>query len=393
MADRITREQVTSLLDHQQPNSVTIIMPTHPAGAEERQDPIRLKNLAGEAVERLTAAGVPQGQAEKKMQTVLELVNNNPFWREMNVGLAVFVDDDQTQIYGVPFEVEQIVFVGDRFYTTPLLEMLHMDMQFYILALSKNKVRLYHASEDAITPTKVPDMPESFEEAMKFDDPERHIEYHSGTQDHQPASRRPAIYHGQGTGTDDAKEKRRITEYCRMIDSALNSALGRRHEPLLIAATEPLAGYFRETSRYDRIEEETLHGNPDRIEDKQLLRDALAVMKPRLDRRREEQMALYRQLANTDRASDEFEEIVVAAQRGQIDSLFIPRDEHRWGQYVADENRLEIHDQRQQGDQDLLELAAHETARNGGAVFTVDSEAVPSEKKVAATYRYPTPSV
>jgi hypothetical protein len=67
-------------------------------------------------------------------------------------------------------------------------------------------------------------------------------------------------------------------------------------------------------------------------------------------------------------------EIVPAAISGRISTLFIDCRRSRWGQYDAASHSVVLHQQREPGDQDLVELAAVETMRNGGEVFDLRPE-------------------
>ncbi|WP_298917831.1 hypothetical protein [uncultured Nostoc sp.] len=59
----ISREEIKTLIEQPKGNCVSIYMPTHPAGPEMRQDPIRFKNLVKEAETRLIDAGLEQKEA------------------------------------------------------------------------------------------------------------------------------------------------------------------------------------------------------------------------------------------------------------------------------------------------------------------------------------------
>src|SRR5690606_29448112 len=128
--------------------------------------------------------------------------------------------------------------VGDRFYLRPLVPLLGADQRYFILALSQKHSRLYEASQDSISEVDVPDMPHSVAEALVGDDPERSLQWHTGSgvmgpsgAPGTPGSRR-AMFHGQGTG-DDTDRKTKALEYCRQVDTAVCRALAGQHQPLM----------------------------------------------------------------------------------------------------------------------------------------------------------------
>ena len=71
-----------------------------------------------------------------------------------------------------------------------------------------------------------------------------------------------------------------------------------------------------------------------------------------------------------------------------VDTLFIEIGAHVWGVYDEVANRIEIHDERQPGDEDLLDLAAVHTFLQGGTVHALRPENMPGENGLAATFRY-----
>ena len=56
--DILTRAELEQLMRKEQQWCVSIYMPTHRTGREAQQDPVRLKNLLGEAEKRLSDQGV-----------------------------------------------------------------------------------------------------------------------------------------------------------------------------------------------------------------------------------------------------------------------------------------------------------------------------------------------
>jgi len=79
-------------------------------------------------------------------------------------------------------------------------------------------------------------------------------------------------------------------------------------------------------------------------------------------------------------------EVLRTAHAGRIDTLFVRRDAQRWGRYDASKRKAEEHSDFQQGDRDLLDLAATQTLLMGGTVFVVDD--VPGGGDLSAVVRY-----
>jgi hypothetical protein len=110
----ISREEIKILLDQPKQNSISIYMPTHPAGPEVRQDPIRFKNLIKEAEARLIEAGIEEQNVNQLLKPAHEL-DNADFWEELGEqGLAIFISQDTFRYYPLPLDFEELVVVSDR---------------------------------------------------------------------------------------------------------------------------------------------------------------------------------------------------------------------------------------------------------------------------------------
>ena len=100
--------------------AVSIYLPTHVAGREIRQDPIRLKNLLPSAAERL-ASTWRRPEIEDFLGPAESLVEDEDFWRHQQQGLGVFLAPRFNRIHKVPIPVPEETFVGDYFHIKPLL--------------------------------------------------------------------------------------------------------------------------------------------------------------------------------------------------------------------------------------------------------------------------------
>src|SRR5207253_140763 len=80
------------------------------------------KILVGEAEKRLaTAEGRHTSGAKDLLRPAWELLDDAPFWQNVNEGLAVFLSPEQSHQYRLPVPFEEQVIVGNRFHIKPLL--------------------------------------------------------------------------------------------------------------------------------------------------------------------------------------------------------------------------------------------------------------------------------
>ncbi|MFW5690442.1 MAG: hypothetical protein ACOCVI_02160 [Planctomycetota bacterium] len=385
----IEPQHLDTIAKQSAPRSVTIWMPTHPAGADNRQDPIRLKNLVNQAEEQLSQLGVAEGEAKKRLKPLRDTVDDLEFWRNQSESLGVFVGDDAPMALRLPLPSDPLVTVSDHFHLKPLFTPACDNESFYILKLSEQTVELIRANRLSAEVVDLPDAPKSFRYFMRFDDPERQVEFHSGSADHGPDGNRPGVFHGQGTAGDKATEKKHLVEYCREISHALKKKLYQAPGPLLVAATEPLNGIFHQVCTLQQLDERHLDGNPDRASAQDLQTRAVELLREDFHKAIDEATDRYWQADHRNLAGNDLHEILRAATLGAVDSLLVSFDEHKWGRYDPERNELTMHEtDHQPGDDDLLNLAAVLAYRSGAKVHAVQQDDLPTDAPVAAVLRF-----
>jgi hypothetical protein len=194
-----------------------------------------------------------------------------------------------------------------------------------------------------------------------------------------------AIFHGQGVGVDDKKDN--LLRYFQKIDRGLAPLIKNERAPLVVAGVDYLLPIYRQASSYPHLLEQGIEGNPDRWSNQELHQRAWKVVQPHFEQAQRRALELYEQLAGTGRASADFSEIVPAAAAGRVEILLAARSKQAWGRFDTAQTHLEIHDPRQPGDEDLLELAVAHTLRHGQTVHALED--VPGGGPLAAIYRLP----
>jgi len=357
------------------------------AGPETRKNPIQLKNALHDAEGQLQARGMSHREIEELLQPALALVDNFDFWQHQQAGLALFLNADGMQSYRLPLSFESMVMVGNRFQLKPLLPLFASDRPFYILSLSQNPVRLFWATRYQIEEVPLEGMPTSLEEALRYDDPEKQLQFHNVSGDGSVPT-----YHGHGVGTTADKEN--IRRFFLKLDRGLHDRLNQSGMPLILAGQDFLHPIYREANSYGDLLDEGVTVDVEHMESQALRDAAWAKLEAIMNQTRHEQIDRFQSLQNTHRRDTALEPVVVAAHRGQVDTLLVNRDSHRWGRYDAEHNAIEPHEDEKTADTDLVDLAAIQTVLQGGKVFLLPPEEMPTDEPVAAIFRYelPTPA-
>jgi len=257
---------------------------------------------------------------------------------------------------------------------------------FYLLAFSKNKVRLLQGTKYSASEIDIDGVPGSLAEALKYDFPQREIQFHTGGPRH--GGKRDAQYFGTGAGDPD--EKDRLLRYFQQVDKGVCEFLKGKNSPLVIAGVDYLLPIYREASRYPRLVDEGINGNPDSLPVSELHDRAWKITSPIFEKSQKEAVQKFEKLHNSGsrQAATKLEHIITAASNKRIETLFVATDEQRWGKYYEYSNQVETHDQQDAGDEDLLDFAAVHTLINHGVVYPLMRSKMPGGNSAAAIFRY-----
>lgn len=374
----LSHEDLKTVATHSHRPALSIFLPTHRAGREIRQDLIRLKNLLKQAENHLTTEGARTVETQELLAPVEQLLDDENFWRHQSDGLAIFRSSELFRIYGVPDTVHELVSVSDRFNITPLLPQLIHDQAFFILALSQKKIRLIECSRDHAHEVHIPDLPSSMDDTLP-EGTSPQVQRHTLPMDGRGSAR----FHRHGVGTDDV-DVVNLTRYFHRIHDALQPTFAHQGAPVVMACVEYLAPLYREVSRYPRILNAIIPGNPDGLSDQELFHKAWPVVEGHLRKNENLAIAQFHEGLSKGRASHSIKDIVIAAHQGRIDTLFVNLGIQWWGRFDFDTLFFEQHDIQQPGDEEFLNLAAIQTLIHGGSVYGE----VPNNEMIAAVFRF-----
>jgi hypothetical protein len=292
------------------------------------------------------------------------------------------------EAYRLPLAFAELVVVNQRFHLTPLFPLLSEDGQFYVLALSQNQVRMLQCTRYSVTDITPPDLPTSLAEALRYNDPERQLQFHTETAPFAPPSsgERGAIFFGTGAEADDGKTQ--ILEFLRLVDQGLREVLRNEQAPLVLAGVEYLLPLYKEVTTYPHVVEAGVIGNPDGLRAEELHEQAWSVVKPLFRQHREDAAARYGRYAGTGRASTDLQEVVAAAYAGRVETLFVALGVQQWGTFHPDTQEVTVVQEPALEHEELLDTAALQTLLHSGTVYAVPPEHVPDEALLAAVFRY-----
>ncbi|HEX5808109.1 MAG TPA: hypothetical protein VFY25_05545 [Anaerolineales bacterium] len=384
--DIVNPTDLKSLIAQQQKWCVSLYMPTHRLGREQQQDPVRLKNLLAEAETKLLANGIRRPEVQKLMSPAEQLLWDRDFWQHQGDGLAIFLANDFSRVYRLPAAFEELLVIGNGFHIKPLLPLLGRGEKFYILAVSLNSVRLFEATLDTIQEVTL-DFPTSMEEVLWADDPEKFLNLHSGSNSQNEGRGGAAVFHGHDPADED---KTNILRFFQSVNQGLETLIEDKRIPMILAGVDYLLPIYREASTYRNTLEDSIIGNPDRANIKELHATGWNIARPLFEESQKKAYEKFEQLSGqqSDLATTDLSKAVKAAAFGQVETLFVPLGTQIWGRYDAEQNHVTMASEPGAQTEDLLDLAATQTILNSGQVFAVPREQLPCDCDVAVILRY-----
>jgi hypothetical protein len=202
---------------------LSVLLRTSPGATMAPDDRRRLAALvdrAGARVERELGPSVA-ASATRPLRDLAARAAEQPTAR----GLALFAGDDVAESYRLTVPVDERTVVDPTFATRDLLRALATHPPVRVLALAADGARLFLAAHDQLTEIENPALPDP----SPTEHPDRR-----GHQHQAELSHRRAVH---------------VDRFFRAVDDALRRDPVLGHLPLVVAATEPVLGRFRQVAR------------------------------------------------------------------------------------------------------------------------------------------------
>lgn len=393
----LKKEELTELLENSKNHCVSIYLPAHDHNKDIREDSIRLKNLIKKAELQLKNEGCNKDEITNIMQPAHKILEDDAFWRDGGKGVALFLTKDFSKIYKLPETFDELIAVNDKFHLKQMFPYFTMDKRFYILSLSKNKVRLLHCTRYNCEELKHDNLPSSLKDALFFlqdvafqrDDRVREAIKDKQNLRSGKASATgtvPGVYHGHGGHRE--LENDRLFQFFRKVDEGVNALLKDDHAPLILASVEEYLPLYKEANTYNTLLDAIVKGNPDVMSNEELHSRAMQTVEPFFFKPIQEAVEKYQNLYGTNNVVHNIKDALTAAYEGRMETLIVAREKEKWGKFDNMTTAVEEHEQQKPGDHDLIDLAALYTLQNDGKVHVVEVEKMPKRMEIAGILRF-----
>ena len=145
---------------------VSVIVPLHKQLPQRNQNKLMVKNAINEAKDKLKA-GFKEYDTKGLIEK-LDQIQSRETFTNGSEGVGLFVSDGVTKMVHFPFEVKRKVIVDFSFEVRDLIFANHRRLDFFALALSNNKTRLFKSLEIGIEEIVNEEFPLSYEEQFQY---------------------------------------------------------------------------------------------------------------------------------------------------------------------------------------------------------------------------------
>lgn len=365
---------------HQYPK-ISIYMPTHRRHPERIQDPIRFRNLI-RLVEHELLDGRPESITTSLLEPLRSLADDHVFWTHMLDGLAVLRSPEEFRVYTLQRPVPEIAVVGERYLTKPLMRIMQSADRFQILALTRNRVRLFEGDRDTVDEIALHEaVPATIETALGSELTASHMTVASfgvGS---------GSIRHSQVDASYD--EKMDLERFYRAVDDAVSEYHSRPTGlPLIVAALPQHAAIFGSVSHNPLRLDASIPRNPDVTDIDTLRIAAWTALEPGYVKRLQSMVSSFEEAAAKGNGTADLLQAGKAAAIGRIATLLVDASKRIPGRVADEIGHIEFDDLHRTTHGDILDDLGEVVMRHGGDVIVVPPERMPTSSGVAAIYRY-----
>ena len=374
----VTEQTIKKLIHKNDPFKVTITLPTEKVGNERQQNPIRFKNLLSDAADKLQQRGMKSDEAASFLKPARELLGQPLFWSNMEHGMTVLLATDYFEVFKLPYDVREMVYVNDHFRITPLLPMTGTNGSFCLLTISQEKIRLLRCTRNSITDITPDDIPETINGWLD-ESPQPHIQYHTGSEGDG------AIFFGHGASEEDRKEI--LEQFFRVVEKGIVRTMNQINDPLILAGLKVNVSIYRKINNYGRVLDNTIERNPDDLNEVQLRDLGWDIIKDFFLQDLYESIDTYRE-SPTGRISSDLSEVITSTVMGKSSAIFIAKDFIRWGKYDEAGHKVLFRNEPGNSDVDLMNWLSIKGIETGSNVYILPQDEMPGPSEVAALFRF-----
>lgn len=282
---------------------ISITLPTHRTAPENRQDPVRVKNLVREAADRLLEE-FPKREMEPLLIRLEKLAESIDYNNLLD-GLVLYVNQDYSRSFILPISVPERVVIDDNFFTRNLVHALNHTTRYWVLVLSEQPTRLYEGIHDTLIEVQGDGFP------MEHSMPGGSKKLPGG-----PGVRKSAY-------RDEYHRK-----FFRQVDSALKTFMDDDRLPLVLIGVDRYHAFFDEVSNYQDLIFGRITGNHDKTSTPDLSKMVWPLVEEKFAARRQQMLGELNKAVSDRMVATEINDIWRKANNGRGRHLMVEENFH-----------------------------------------------------------------
>jgi Bacterial archaeo-eukaryotic release factor family 3 len=366
---------------------VSIYLPTSHGKIACVESMIRFKNLRKSLFQRLRQS-YDEDLIYRLMAPLRKVGYDAGFWMRQTSGVAFFVSPGYFKTVRARGSFEESTMISDRFQIKPLILDLQGAGQFFVLAMSLNRVRLMTGDRYGLRDIVLPDPTLCFADFTGVAQRDRHMGSVSiGGGSASSGRRSGVLFHNYDHVS--AKRKKDIERYFSAVDSVVRTiVMDSVRQPIVLAALPEHQCVFRAQSKMIGLAQEGIRHNPDAMSLLEMAREAGKIIESSGKNPVRESEKEYLDAREYGRASDRLRDISRALSRGRVQKLILEQERRIPGRMGDDSGRISRADARDPYVSDLLDDFANAATAHAGSVVVLPKNKMPTDTGAAAIFRY-----
>lgn len=356
--------ELTFLQSRRDVPAVSILMPTHRTHPDNQQDPIRLRNLIADATRQLSDR-FPKPEANSVIGRLNALAEQVDYRTTLD-GLALFVSQEVTGKFYLPFVLQERVSVGEGFITRDLVFAFNRTPRYWVLVLSDIATRLYEGTRENLVEITEGGFPVQRE----------------GPGVTEPM---PGGFGIRRSAYRDEYDR----QFLRLVDAALHPLITDDPLPLIVLGVETDQVIFSDISRHTNLVVGKIMGSYEKTPPHELVHLTWPIMSAHLVALRDEVLNQLGQAVGARQYDSGLQMVWKATQEGRVATMIVEQDYRAPARIDSAHQQLLFIEQPSTGDMedavnDLIELVM----AKGGRVVFVEKDTLKKYQRVAAILRH-----
>jgi hypothetical protein len=384
MTDRLTIESLAELTASHDAPCLSLFQPTHRSMPDNQQDPIRFRNLV-KVLDKSLQQQYSATEIKKLLEPFEKLARDPLFWNYTQDGLAVFAAPGFFRVYLLQQSMPELAVAADSFHIKPLRRFLQSVDRYQVLALSRDKFRLFEGSRDTLDEIEIADdIPQTIQQALGDDltDPRHSVSSYGGV-----GAMKGSMHHGHGGRKDalDVDDER----FFRFVDRQVHEHFSKKSQlPLILASVTEHHHLFHKVSHNPFLMEDGLAANADGFTLDELRKRIWEIVEPQHLARQAALAEAFSEAKAHQLGDDNLRQVAVAAASGRVDTLMIEEGHHIEGRLDPETGKVETAELSHPEVDDVLDDLGELVEKMGGEVWILPPDQMPGKTGLAAIYRH-----